>query len=137
MRRAVVRSGQAQVGTLGITDAQGFSVRSDFPAPINFATRGDKLVIAVGDTATETLLEGGGSSEAVDTARDALGGSDFAVAFALQMAPVLELVENSGGGDDQDFAEARKYLEQFSTIAAGTETQADTALFRLVVELTD
>jgi len=138
LRRGVRSSGQAQVRPLGVEGAEGFSATpSDFPAPINFATRGDKLVIAVGDTATETLLDGGGSSEAVDTARGALGGDDFAVTMALQMAPVIDLVQNSGGGDDSDFAEVRGYLEQFSTIAAGSRTEGDQTLFRIVAELTD
>ena len=138
IRRAALRSGEAKLGTLDVPDSEGFSLRpSEFPAPINVATRGDKLVIAVGDTATEALLDGQGDSQAVQTARDALGGSGFAVAFGLQMEPVLELVENSGGSDDAEFVETRKYLEQFSTVAAGTETSEDETLFRFVVELTD
>ena len=137
MRRAVLRSGQAQLAALDVPNAEGFAVRSDFPAPINFATRDDKLVIAIGDTTTEALLEGQGDSQAVQTARDALGGDDFAVTFGLEMEPVIELVENSTGGDDAEFAEARKYLEQFSEIAAGSQTEGDRSLFRLVVQLTD
>ena len=138
IRRAVLRSGQARLRPLGVEDAEGFSaVPADFLAPINVATRDDMLVIAVGDTATETLLEGSGSSEAVSSARSVLGGNDFAVSFALQMQPVLDLVDNSGGGDDPDFAQACTYLEQISTIAAGSTTDGDQTLFRIVADLTD
>lgn len=138
LERGVRRSGEARIEPLEISGAEGFAARpSDFPAPINFATEGDKLVIAVGENATQTLLEGDGGSEAVDRGRDALGGDDFAVTFALQMDPVLDLVENSGGEDDPEFVEARKYLEQFSTIAAGSETEGDQTLFRIVAELSD
>ena len=137
LQRGVRRSAQGRIVPLDVPGAEGFALRTELPAPINFATQGDKLVIAVGENATEALLEGEGDSEAVDTAREALGGDDFAVAFALQMDPVLDLVENSGGEDDPEYVEARKYLEQISTIAAGTETQGDQTLFRIVAELSD
>jgi hypothetical protein len=136
--RAVTRSGEARLGQLGISDAEGFSVLvPGIPVPINVATRDDRLVIAVGTTPTEALLSGEGSSEAVDAARDALGGDDFAVDLALRIQPVLDLVDSTGGSDDPDFNTARPYLDQITTIAAGTRTQNDQSLFRILVELTD
>jgi hypothetical protein len=137
MRRALARSGQARLRSLRIEDAEGFTaVPEGIPAPINFAARDDRLVIALGDAATEALLEGGDGSEAVDAARDELGGDDFAVGFLLRMEPVLDLVDNFVG-DDDEFVEARRYLDQIASIAAGTRAEADESLFRLVVELTD
>jgi hypothetical protein len=135
LRRAVLRNGQARIGTLEVPDAEGFSaVPSGFPAPINFATRDDRLVIAVGNSATEALLGGGGGSDAVDSARQELGG-DFAVSFALEVQPILNLVENSGGGNDPGFAQARRYLDQISSVAAGGRVDGDRSLFRIVVQL--
>lgn len=137
MRRALARSGEARLRSLRIEDAEGFTaVPEGIPAPINFAARDDRLAIALGDEATEALLEGGGGSEAVDAARDELGGDDFAVGFLLRMEPVLDLVDNFVG-DDEEFVEARRYLDQIASIAAGTRAEADESLFRLVVELTD
>ncbi len=136
MRRAARRSRNVRVSSLGVSGAQGFSViPSGFPAPIDFATEGDKLVVAVGDNATESLLHGGGGSSAVDSAREALGGGDFAVDFLLRVQPVLELVDNVGGGNYPEFQRARRYLDPISTIAAGTRTEGDERLVRIVVEL--
>ena len=63
--------------------------------------------------------------------------AEEALSFALEIAPVIDLVENLGGGDDSEFAQAKRYLEEIATVAAGVEGNGDTSLFRLVVELSE
>jgi hypothetical protein len=137
IRRAAVRGGEARIDSLDVPGAEGFSVVPEgLPASINFAFANERLAAAVGDEATERLLEGEGGSEAVAAAQEALGGDDFAVAFLLRFEPLLELLD-SVGSDDPDLREARPYLQQISRVAAGFRIDDEQSLVRFVVELED
>lgn len=135
LRQAVIREGAAQVAPLTIQGAEGFSIQPvGLPVPINVAASGDRVVIAGGDPATEALLSGDGgvqSSEGFERASGALGDG-FAVNFLVETDPVIALVESTGE-DDEDFQEAKPYLEAIDYIASGTATSGGRDISRLVV----
>ncbi len=138
LRQAVQRQGDATVEPLELEGAQGFSILpNEFPIPINAASMGDRVVIAGGDEATETLLSGDGGltgSGSFTKATRALG-EGFGVNLLLEMAPILSLAESTGGGDDPDFMEALPYLEPIDFLTVGTEQSGDTTTTRVVVEV--
>jgi hypothetical protein len=109
---------------------------SDFPFPIMLATAGDKFVAGINQAAIEAAISGQSKlsdNEAFKTASSALDGVE--PMFFFDIGSVMTLAEGLGAGDDPDFAEAQSYIEQFGSVAAGTQRDGDTQRSKLVITM--
>ena len=116
----------------------GFSIEStELPEPVHVVQRGRRVAVGFGDDSAQQLLE---PKETLGEDRDFEGaaerlGDGYAVGNYLELAPILELVENEGEGTDPDYQEAKPYIEPFSGLVAGTKKEGDVVLSRTRVEL--
>lgn len=128
-----------EVGPIsGIQGADdGMAITPDgSPFPILLVQGGDKFVVGLSKQAVEAALSPSttlGDSASFKTAASALSGVD--PTFFFDVAPVLTLADGLGAGDDPDFAQARSYLQQFGSVAAGSKREGDTQRAKLVVTL--
>ena len=128
--RLVRRSGGGvTVGPLALPGGgEGVTLRSpSLPKPIHLFQRDGKVVAAYGDGAAGDALNPGetlGDTESFAAADDALGG-DYAISFYLAMAPILQLVDSTEAAADEDWQEARPYLEPLDAIVAGARKDGD------------
>jgi hypothetical protein len=115
----------------------GLSVTPEgFPFPVILALAGDKFVAGINPQAVEAAIAP--SSKLADSASfkqaaSALAGVD--PTFFVDVAPILQLADGLGAGDDPDFAKVRSYLAQFTSAAAGSKREGDTQRAKLVVTL--
>jgi hypothetical protein len=106
------------------------------PFPILLVQGGDKFVFGVSKQAVEAALSRStklSDSPSFKSAASAHSGVD--PTFFFDVAPVLALADGLGAGNDPDFAQARSYLQQFGSIAAGSKREGDTQRAKLVVTL--
>ncbi|HEU4657828.1 MAG TPA: DUF3352 domain-containing protein [Capillimicrobium sp.] len=107
------------------------------PVQVILATAGDRFVAGVGQSAVEEAIDPKttlADSDAFQAAADALG-DDVKPSFFFDVAPVLTLAEAVGAGGDPSFAEAKQYLSQFGSVAAGGSRDGDTQRAKLVITL--
>ena len=106
----------------------GVTMRSqDVPQPIHLFQRDGKVVAAYGDAAArdalnpaETLADSADFTEA----EEALGG-EYAVSFFLAFEPILALAEAEGAAADEDYQEAKPYLEPLGAVVAGASKDGE------------
>jgi uncharacterized protein DUF3352 len=118
---------------------EGVTVRGpELPQPVHVFQRDGKVVAAYGDDAARDALDPGDTlagSEDFTQAEEALGG-DYAVSFFLAFEPILELAEAEGAGADEDYQEAKPYLEPLGALVGGARKEGDKlrTAFALTVE---
>jgi hypothetical protein len=107
---------------------EGVTVRSpDLPQPVHLFQRDGKVVGAYGDAAAQDAVDPAetlAGSPAYTEAQDALGG-DYAISFFVAIEPILALAESEGAGADQDFQEAKPYLEPLGALVGGARRDGD------------
>lgn len=104
------------------------------PADVILADGGDRVVLAFGEQAAEDGLEPSetiGDSGLYERAERALDG--IAPATIVDFTKALALIEQAAAGDE-DFAEAKPYLEKLDLIAAGAEDDDGTLRSRFTVK---
>jgi Protein of unknown function (DUF3352) len=126
--RLARRGGEVTVGPLALPGGgEGVTLRSpSLPKPVHLFQRDGKVVAAYGDGAAADALDPGetlGDTGSLAAAEDVLGG-DYAVSFYLAMGPILPLVDSTGAADE-DWQEARPYLEPLEAIVAGARKDGD------------
>jgi Protein of unknown function (DUF3352) len=107
---------------------EGVTMRSqDVPQPIHLFQRDGKVVAAYGDAAARDALDPADTlADSADftKAEEALGG-DYAVSFFLAFEPILALAEAEGAAADEDYQEAKPYLEPLGAVVAGASKDGD------------
>jgi hypothetical protein len=96
----------------------------------------DRVVVAVGEAAAADGLapdEKLGDAEVYATAQSVLG-DDYEPTFLLSMPELIAAIDATGGADE-DFQQAKPYLEAFSVIASGGELEDDEFSSRLAAGL--
>jgi hypothetical protein len=133
-------SGGTSVGPLDLPGGgEGVTVRDpEVPKPFHLFQRDGKVVGAFGDAAAQAALDPArklGDSAGFADARDALGG-DYALSFYLAFEPILALVDSTDAGSDEDWREARPYLEPLGALVGGARRDGDKlrAAFGLTVK---
>jgi len=99
----------------------------DLPEPIHLFQRDGKVVLAYGDAAAQDALDPAetlAESSAYAEAEDALGG-DYALSFYLAVDPVLQLVDSTGAGSDEQWQHVKAYLEPLGALAGGAKKDGD------------
>jgi Protein of unknown function (DUF3352) len=106
------------------------------PQPLHLFQRDGKVVAAFGDAAatdavdpTEKLADSAPFAEA----QEALGG-DHPVSFYVAFDRILELAEAEGAAAEEDYREAKPYLEPLGALVGGATEDGD--LLRTVFALT-
>jgi Protein of unknown function (DUF3352) len=117
------------VGPLDVPGGgEGVTMRSqDFPEPIHLFQRDGKVVAAFGDAAAEDAFdpeETLADSPDFTQAEEALGG-DYQVSFFVAFQPIFALAEASGAGADEEFQEAKPYLEPLGAMVGGASEDGD------------
>jgi hypothetical protein len=112
--------------------ASGFRVSTpELPGALNVVAKGDRLVVAYGDAATEAAFSSAsplsGSPE-YRAAQSSLGGAPPLV--FVSFAPIAQLIGASGRPEAQG---ARTYLEGLRTLAVGARTEGQTQRSRVVL----
>jgi hypothetical protein len=107
---------------------EGVTLRSpNVPQSVHLFQRDGKVVVAYGDSAARDALhppETLGDSASFAAAEDALGG-DYAISFYLAMGPILELVDSTSAAGDEDWQEAKPYLEPLDALVGGARKDGD------------
>jgi hypothetical protein len=99
----------------------------DVPQPIHVFQRDGKVVAAYGDAAAQDALDPAetlADSADFTQAEEALGG-DYAVSFFLAFEPILALAEAEGAAADEDYQEAKPYLEPLGAVVGGASKDGD------------
>jgi hypothetical protein len=103
---------------------------------VEIVQRDDKLVIGYGPNAATQALEGGDTlsgTPAFSSAKDRL--SDFGIDAFLSFAPVFQLAESEGAGEDPDYQRAKPYIDGLDYVAIGSGVEDDRALVEFVAGL--
>ena len=96
--------------------------------PLHLFQRDGTVVAAYGDDAAREALDPAdtlGDSPAFADAEQALGG-DYTVSFYVAIPPILELAESEGAASDEDWQEAKPYLEPLDAVVGGARKEGDT-----------
>jgi uncharacterized protein DUF3352 len=118
-----------RIGPLDLAGGgEGVTLRDpELPQPVHLFQREGKVVAAYGDAAARDALDPADTlagSEDFTQAEEALGG-DYAVSFYLAFEPILELAEAEGAGADEDYQEAKPYLEPLGALVGGAREDGD------------
>jgi Protein of unknown function (DUF3352) len=107
---------------------EGVTVRSpDLPQPVHLFQRDGKVVGAYGDAAAQDAVDPAetlADSPAYTEAQEALGG-DYAISFFVAIEPILALAESAGADADEDFQQAKPYLEPLGALVGGARRDGD------------
>jgi Protein of unknown function (DUF3352) len=133
----VARQNGAPFSPVSLGDAdQAFSAPvPGAPGPVVVARKGDRLVIALGESTAKAALSPGetlGDSGLYDRAKDSIDGLD--PSFFIDAGPMVQLIEENAS-DEPDFAKAKPYLEMLDVIAAGSKREGDTVRSRFTVKV--
>ncbi len=142
-RLLVLARAQNEPGTtvtaLGLPGGgQGFSVRdADLAQPVHVVLRGDRLVVAYGDSAAEDAFDPAerlGDAPEFSAAAESLDG--YEVSFYLAMGPVFDLIDSTPAAAEPGWQQAKPYLEPLSALVGGTSGDGDElrSAFRLIIE---
>ncbi len=134
---------QASPGTkvaplTGIDGADDGIMLSDPSAPVQviMAVGDGKFVLGVGRQAVEAALAPQTTLADSDTFKAAGSALDgMAPAFFVDIAPIVALAEGIGAGDSPEWAQARKHIDAFASVAAGSEQDGDVQRAKLVATL--
>jgi hypothetical protein len=139
--RAIARASHGQVKVTPLTlpgGGDGVTLQAQgFPIPIHFVERGDKVVFALGNDAAEQAFNPSaklGDSKQFNRADAALGGG-FDLGGYVSVPPILQLVENFGGGSAPGYQAARPYLSGLDFLAFGSSSQGDRQSAKVVLGL--
>jgi Protein of unknown function (DUF3352) len=125
--RLTRQSSDTTVGPVELGSGEGVTIRGpDLRKPLHLFQRDGKVVLAYGDAAARDALDPAGTlgdTTSFAEAEDALGG-DYAVSFYLAIEPVLQLVDSTAG-QDEDWQEARPYLEPLGALVGGARKDGD------------
>jgi hypothetical protein len=116
----------------------GFQINdpTEFPAPIEFAQQGDKLVIGYGaDSAAQTLAPSQPLSGSPTFSAAKGQVSDLGTDFFLDLPTVFRLAESGGAKSDPGYQQAKPYLDALSYLVTGSGTKGDQAELKAVVGL--
>ena len=117
--------------------ADGFRVDdSDTPAGVFFLQRGDRVVIAYGESAAEAAISGDGglkSSPSFQRAAQKLG-EGFETSMFVAMDRILEVARNFGA-EEAELAKAEPYLKVFDSVVGGTKSDGDRLTSRVRITL--
>ena len=118
-----------EIGPLALGGGgEGVTFRSpDVPEPVHLFQRDGKVVAAFGDAAAQDALDPAetlGESSAFTDAEEALGGG-YAISFYLAIEPILQLVDSTGAGSDEDWQKVKPYLEPLGALVAGARKDGD------------
>ncbi len=124
-------AGSASDGTrvrpLGIS-GDGFQLTSpDVPQPIYLYQRDERVVIAYGEQAAKDALDVPRrltDSSDFKAATDKLGDG-YDVSIWLAVKPLLELVDSTPAGVDEEWRQARPYLEPLGALVSGAKQDGD------------
>ena len=117
---------------------EGFSVSAGLPAPI-YALVKDRLIVTIGDQATDDLVEGGDvlSDAPGFTAAAAELGEDYTPSFFIDAAVAILLAEfaaaPSGSLPDVYTDEVKPWLDPISFVISGARKDGDRLMQKLVV----
>jgi hypothetical protein len=106
------------------------------PQPVVLARGGGRVVVALGAAAAKSALGNGsrvGDSAAYADARKALGGYD--PAGFVSVPALVVLAKAAGWATEADQQEVIRYLEPFSTLAAGAKTDGGATRSRVAAGL--
>jgi len=109
--------------------------QTDLGKPVIIARSDDRVVVGVGEAAAADGLapaEKLGDSELYKQGKEAL--DDFEPTLLVSMPDVIKAVEASGD-TDEDWAQAKPYLEAFTVIASGGSLKDDELRSRAAVGL--
>ncbi len=135
---AKLRTALGRDRSLKITETEdgGFNIQTlDAPIGAEVGIRDDKVVMAFAGATIDDVLEPSetlGDSDTFGSADGALG-DDLDPSFYMDMAPILSLVESSGGGSDPDYAMAAPYLSAIDYMIAGGGVSDDRATGKVVI----
>jgi Protein of unknown function (DUF3352) len=128
----VLRRTAGSSGTIGRLDVpgggEGVTFRSrNYPEPIHLFQRDGQVVAAFGDAAAEDALDPGDTLAGTPDftqAEEALGG-DYEVSFFVAFDPIFALAEAAGAAADEDFQEAKPYLDPLGAVVGGASEDGD------------
>ncbi len=107
-----------------------------FPAPIEIAQQGDKLVIGYGANSAETSLTPAqtlSDSPAFSAAHDQV--SSLGTDLFLNLQSVFALAESQGAKSDPSYVQAKPYLDALNYVVTGSGASGDKAEFKAVLGL--
>jgi hypothetical protein len=109
---------------------------TDLGKPVIIARSDDRAVVAVGEAAAADALapaEKLGDSELYASAKGVLG-DDYEPTFLMSMPDLIAAIDATGGADE-DFQQAKPYLEAFGVLASGGKLEDDELESRFAAEL--
>jgi len=135
--------GEVEAGVIGPAGEglTGFSLRSPDlgEKPLIVAGDDDRVVVAYGFEAAVRALDGGGETLADDpgfqAAAEALG--ETPISAYVEGPPALRLVGTLVDPGDDDFEDARPYLEKVDYIALGTGADGNRSTAKAIVGVAD
>jgi hypothetical protein len=135
---AKLRTALGRERSLKITETEdgGFNIQTaDAPVGAEVGIRDDKVVFAFAGATIDDVLEPSETLSDSDTfsSADSALGDDLDPSFYLDLAPILSLVESSGGSSDPDYAMAAPYLSAIDYLIAGGGVSDDRATGRFVI----
>jgi hypothetical protein len=118
-----------RIGPLALAGGgEGFTMRDPgLDQPVHLFQRDGRVVAAYGDAAARDALDPAerlADSPDFTQAEEALGG-DYAISFYVAVAPILELADSAGAASDEDWQEARPYLEPLGALVGGAREDGD------------
>ena len=126
-RLASSASDGTRVQPLGIP-GEGFQLTSpDVPQPVYAYQRDGHVVIAYGEQAAKDALDAPQrltDSSEFKAATDALGDG-YDVSIWLAVKPLLKLVDSTPAGLDDEWRQARPYLEPLGALVSGAKQDGD------------
>jgi uncharacterized protein DUF3352 len=119
-----------RVGPLELSGGgEGITVTGpELDQPIHLFQRDGTVVTAYGDAAARDALDPAetlGDSAAFRDAEQALG-ADYTVSLYVAIAPIIELADSAGAASDEDWQEAKPYLEPLGALVGGARKEGDT-----------
>ena len=129
----------AEIEEADVEGAEGLKLEfPDLPAAVFLVTAGDRFVAAVGESSLQAAIDPDsalGEAEGFRQATSALGGG-VQPALYVDVATVADLLAAfAGAAEVPEVAQALRYLEAFTGLAAGGQQAGDVQRFRLALRL--
>ena len=129
----------AEVDEADVEGAEGLRIETPgLPLPIFMVTAGDRFVAAVGESSLQAALEPDGALGETQNFRQAAGalGEGIQPALYVDVAKTAGLISSfTGAAEDPQFAQALRYLEAFTGLAAGARQDGEVQRSRLALGL--
>lgn len=140
---ALVKLRKAIQGERGIrvsTTPDGFQIQlAGAPVGADVAVRDGKVVVAVAGVTVDEVLSPSEALADSDTFQSASGalGEGLEASLYLAFPPIVGLLESSGQTGDPSYQQAKPVLDALNYLVAGSGTDGDRAVGRLVLGLRD